>query len=56
LLRKKAAREFAEEKFRPVARDLDARGVVEDRLWNKAAELGFLVVFVPVTCGRLGPG
>jgi alkylation response protein AidB-like acyl-CoA dehydrogenase len=56
LLRKKAAREFGNEEFRPVARDLDSRVEFEDRLWNKAAELGFLVVFVPGTYGGLGPG
>lgn len=43
----KAAREFAEKEFRPVARDLDARETFDDRLWKKAAELGFLAVFVP---------
>jgi len=42
----KAAREFAEGELRPVARDLDARETFDDRLWKKAAELGFLAVFV----------
>ena len=37
----KAAREFAEGEFRTVARELDARETFDDRLWKKAAELGF---------------
>jgi acyl-CoA dehydrogenase len=52
----KAAREFAEKEFRPVARDLDARETFDDRLWKKAAELGFLAVFVPEKYGGLGLG
>jgi alkylation response protein AidB-like acyl-CoA dehydrogenase len=43
----KAAREFAEGGFRTVARELDARETFDDRLWKKAAELGFLAVFIP---------
>ncbi|MBN1104776.1 MAG: acyl-CoA/acyl-ACP dehydrogenase [Deltaproteobacteria bacterium] len=52
----RAAREFAEKEFRPVARDLDARETFDDRLWKKAAELGFLAVFVPEKYGGLGLG
>ena len=52
----KAAREFAEKEFRPVARDLDARETFDDRLWKKAAELGFLAVFVSEKYGGLGLG
>jgi alkylation response protein AidB-like acyl-CoA dehydrogenase len=52
----KAAREFAEGEFREVARDLDAREAFDDRLWKKAAELGFLAVFVEEEYGGLGLG
>jgi alkylation response protein AidB-like acyl-CoA dehydrogenase len=52
----RAAGEFAEKEFRPVARDLDARETFDDRLWKKAAELGFLAVFVPEKYGGLGLG
>ena len=52
----KAAREFAEGEFRTVARELDAKESFDDRLWKKAAELGFLAVFVPEQYGGLGLG
>ena len=52
----RAVREFAEKEFRPVARDLDARETFDDRLWKKAAELGFLAVFVSEKYGGLGLG
>ena len=52
----KAAREFAEGELRAVARDLDARETFDDRLWKKAAELGFLAVFVDEKYGGLGMG
>ncbi len=52
----KAAREFAEGELRPVARELDAREAFDDRLWKKAAELGFLAVFVDEQYGGLGLG
>ena len=52
----KAAREFAEGELRPVARELDAQEMFDDRLWKKAAELGFLAVFVPEQYGGLGLG
>jgi acyl-CoA dehydrogenase len=52
----KAAREFAEGELRAVARDLDARETFDDRLWKKAAELGFLAVFVDEKYGGLGLG
>jgi len=52
----KAAREFAEGELRPVARHLDARETFDDRLWKKAAELGFLAVFVDEKYGGLGLG
>ena len=42
----KAAREFAEGEIRPVARELDSQERFDDRIWKKAAELGFLAVFV----------
>src|SRR5512137_1605128 len=52
----RAAREFAEGEFRPVARELDAKEMFDDRLWKKAAELGFLAVFVDEKYGGLGLG
>jgi len=51
---KKAAREFAEGEFKEIARSLDENGVFEESLWKKAAELGFLGVFVDERYG--GPG
>jgi len=33
----RAAREFAEGEFRPIARELDAKEMFDDRLWKKAA-------------------
>ena len=52
----KAAREFAEGEFREVARDLDARETFDDTLWQKAADLGFLAVFVEEKYDGLGMG
>ncbi|MBN2124143.1 MAG: acyl-CoA/acyl-ACP dehydrogenase [Deltaproteobacteria bacterium] len=50
----KAARKFAEGEFREIARELDAKEEFDDRIWKKAAELGFLAVFVDEKYG--GPG
>jgi alkylation response protein AidB-like acyl-CoA dehydrogenase len=52
----KAAREFAEGEIRPVARELDSLEKFDDRIWKKAAELGFLAVFVDEKYGGLGMG
>lgn len=52
----KAAREFAEKEFRGVARELDSKETFDDRLWKKAAELGFLAVFVEEKYGGMGLG
>ncbi|MCU0595870.1 MAG: acyl-CoA/acyl-ACP dehydrogenase [Desulfobacterota bacterium] len=52
----KAAREFAEGEIRPVARELDSQERFDDRIWKKAAELGFLAVFVEEKYGGLGLG
>jgi acyl-CoA dehydrogenase len=52
----KAAGEFAEGEFRSVARELDAKEAFDDRLWKKAAELGFLAVFVEEDYGGMGMG
>jgi alkylation response protein AidB-like acyl-CoA dehydrogenase len=52
----RAAREFAEGEFREVARELDSKEEFDDRLWKKAAQLGFLAVFVPEEYGGLGLG
>ena len=53
---KKAAREFAEGEFSDIARELDERGCFDDRLWKKAAELGFLAVFIPEKYEGMGMG
>lgn len=50
----KAARKFAEGEFREVARELDAKETFDDRIWKKAADLGFLAVFIDEKYG--GPG
>jgi alkylation response protein AidB-like acyl-CoA dehydrogenase len=52
----KAAREFAEGEFRELARELDAEERFDDELWKKAAELGFLAVFIDEAYGGLGMG
>jgi alkylation response protein AidB-like acyl-CoA dehydrogenase len=52
----KAAREFAEGEFTDVARELDEKGCFDDRLWKKAADLGFLAVFIPEAYEGLGMG
>lgn len=52
----KAAREFAEGVFRGVARELDAGERFDDRIWKKAAGLGFLAVFVEEKYGGAGLG
>jgi alkylation response protein AidB-like acyl-CoA dehydrogenase len=52
----KAAREFAEGEFRPLARALDSEERFDDSLWKRAAELGFLAVFIPEKYGGLGLG
>lgn len=53
---KRAAREFAEGEIRPVARQLDEREEFDPKLWKKAAQLGFLAVFVPEEYGGAGYG
>ena len=53
---KKAAREFAEGEFTDVARELDEKGCFDDRLWKKAADLGFLAVFIPEAYEGMGMG
>jgi alkylation response protein AidB-like acyl-CoA dehydrogenase len=53
---KKAAREFAEGEFTDVARELDETGCFDDRLWKKAADLGFLAVFIPESYEGMGMG
>ena len=52
----RAAREFAEGEFRPIEREWDAKEMFDDRLWKKAANLGFLAVFVDEKYGGLGLG
>ena len=52
----RAAREFAVKELGPVARELDRKGCFDDRLWKKAAELGFLGVFVPEEYDGMGLG
>ena len=52
----RAAREYAVKELGPVARELDRKGCFDDRLWKKAAELGFLGVFVPEEYDGMGLG
>ena len=52
----KAAREFAEGEFTDIARELDEKGEFDNRLWKKAAELGFLAVFLDEKYEGLGLG
>lgn len=51
-----AAREFAEGELKEVARDLDKEERFDDGLWKKAAELGFLGVFIDEEYGGMGMG
>jgi acyl-CoA dehydrogenase len=53
---KQAAREFAEKEFEEIARELDEKEEFDDRLWKKAAELGFLGVFHEEQYGGAGLG
>jgi alkylation response protein AidB-like acyl-CoA dehydrogenase len=53
---KKAAREFAEGVFRDVAQELNEKEEFDDRIWKKAAELGFLGVFIEEKYGGAGYG
>ena len=53
---RKAAREFAEGEFTDIARELDDKGCFDDRLWKKAAELGFLAVFISEKYDGMGMG
>lgn len=53
---RKAARAFAEGEFTPIARELDQKECFDDRLWKKAAELGFLAVFIPENYEGMGMG
>jgi len=53
---RKAAREFAEKEFTDIARELDAGEQFEDKLWKKAAELGFLAMFIEEEYGGAGMG
>ena len=52
----KAAREFAVKELGPVARELDRQERFDDTLWKKAAELGFLGVFVDEKYDGMGMG
>jgi len=51
---KKAAREFAEGEFKEIARSLDEKETFDESIWKKAADLGFIAVFVEEKYG--GPG
>jgi alkylation response protein AidB-like acyl-CoA dehydrogenase len=53
---RKAAQEFAEKEFREIARELDDKEEFDDRIWKKAAEQGFLAVFVDEEFGGQGLG
>lgn len=49
-----AAKKFADGEFKDIARDLDHEERFDDALWKKAAQLGFLGVFIEDAYG--GPG
>jgi alkylation response protein AidB-like acyl-CoA dehydrogenase len=53
---KQAAREFAEKEFKERARELDEKEEFDDSIWKKAAELGFLGVFIEEQYGGAGLG
>ena len=53
---KQAAREFAEKEFTEIARELDQNERFDDRLWKKAAELGFIGMFIDEKYGGAGLG
>ena len=53
---KQAAREFAEKEFPDIARDMDEKEYFDDSIWKKAAELGFLGVFIEEKYGGAGLG
>jgi acyl-CoA dehydrogenase len=52
----KAAREFAEGEFPDVAGEFDRNETFDQKLWQKACELGFVGVFIPEEYGGLGYG
>jgi acyl-CoA dehydrogenase len=53
---KQAAREFAEKEFKDIARELDEKEQFDERLCQKAAELGFIGVFIDEEYGGAGLG
>jgi len=53
---RKAAREFAEKEFKDIARELDEKEEYDDRIRKKAAELGFIGVFIDEKYGGAGLG
>ena len=53
---KKAAREFAEKEFKDIARELDEKEQYDETLRKKAAELGFIGVFIDEEYGGAGLG
>jgi alkylation response protein AidB-like acyl-CoA dehydrogenase len=53
---RQAAREFAEKEFRDIARELDDNERFDDTIWKKAAENGFIGVFIPEKYGGAGLG
>ncbi|MFK5952101.1 MAG: acyl-CoA dehydrogenase family protein [Desulfobacterium sp.] len=53
---KKTARKFAVGEFTDVAREMDEKGYFDDSLWKKAAELGFLAVFIDEKYEGMGMG
>ena len=53
---KKAAREFAEGEFPEVAREYDRREEFPYEIWKKAADLGFIGLFIEEQYGGAGLG
>jgi len=53
---KRAAREFAEKEFPPVAGEIDIKEEFPFDIWKKACELGLIGCFVPEKYGGVGYG
>ncbi len=52
----KAAKAYAQGEFTDVAREMDEKACFDDRLWKRAADLGFLAVFIPEAYEGMGMG
>lgn len=48
------SKRFTEKEFKGIGRKLDEKEQFNDRLWEKAAELGFISISIDETYGRAG--